>query len=167
MDFVEGTMSVEQFKSLFYSSPSLRRKLKKKVGLNFYPLRDYDYSIYNKLTQDPGFASGNWNTIVRLATLHEFLTVFLDWVGLEYNNYMKYWENHMLLMIAGKTLKPYLGRKLELFVREIPEDREFDKRIAMLNRKRRNLFKDNKVKPTWINKPEWPIANGKLMTFSH
>lgn len=50
---------------------------------------------------------------------------------------------------------------------EIPKTLSKTQRVKLGKEKVKELFKYDKTYPRWIQNPEWPIAHGKPLVFSH
>ena len=167
VDYVEGELSVVDFQDMFNQNHSLRKTLNQPMDKKWTFLKDYDYNLFNMLTQDWSFANRNWNTITIREMLQEVLTAFLDNFGIKYILYKKYLEDHHLLLDIQPSWLDVVDDTLDSIVYEIPKDLSKTKQIAWGKQCVKELFRYDKTYPRWIQGAEWPIVNGKPLVFSH
>lgn len=167
VDYVEGKTHVCEFQKLFNSDSSLQRLLKQRMNTKYGYLKQYDYTLFNALTQNPTYANRNWNSIHLRSKLQLCLMSFLDNFGVKYTPYAKYGEEVDFLLDIQPSWLFVLDDTLDSIVYEIPADLPKTKRIAMGKAKIKEMFHYDKTYPRWVQEPEWPIVNGKPLVFSH
>lgn len=130
-------------------------------------LKDYGYTILNKLTKDVTYAGRDWNCIELRQRLQAVLSAYLDNFNIKYTLYQKYIDDINLLIDIQPSWLYVLDDSLDHIVYEIPKDLSKTKQIAWGKQRVKELFKYDKSYPRWIQEAEWPIVNGKPLVFSH
>ena len=168
VDYVEGKLSVEDFRRYFLTNAELSKVLQKKMPKHYLYLKQYDYCLYNLFRYEYSFAKCNWNSISMKASLQGELQRFLDYYGVDYNPYTNYHENYMFVLdIQPSWLDIEDDSIFQQILDEIPQELSKTQRIKLGKERVKELFKYDKTYPRWIQSPEWPIVNGKPLVFSH
>ena len=167
IDYVEGRMPVTEFQKMFNEDRSLRKTLSTRLNKKWVFLKDYGYTIWNKLTKDVTYADRDWNSIRLREYLQEVLSAYLDNFNIKYTLHQKYIDDIDLLIDIQPSWLYVLDDSLDHIVYEIPKDLSKTKQIAWGKQRVKELFKYDKSYPRWIQEAEWPIVNGKPLVFSH
>lgn len=167
VDYVEGRMPVTDFQKMFNEDRSLRKTLSTRLNKKWVFLKDYGYTIWNKLTKDVTYADRDWNSIRLREYLQEVLSAYLDNFNIKYTLHQKYIDDIDLLIDIQPSWLYVLDDSLDHIVYEIPKDLSKTKQIAWGKQRVKELFKYDKSYPRWIQEAECPIVNGKPLVFSH
>lgn len=167
LDYVEGRMSINEFKQEFDSNKSLQKKLNRPIQKVF--LKNYNYSILNFLVRDLQHTKGNWDTINVRKEVQVILEQWLDSYNIAYNEYKRYREDAIYLLDIQPSWLNIIDDQgmFDKLLAERPKDISKAQQIKWGKERLKELFRYDKTYPRWIQSPEWPIVNGKPLVFSH
>ena len=158
-DFVEGKMSIQEFKHQFDHNPLIKKTFSK------YPNRPRKVECgYDYLSCISGLdINRRGDALCFYGFMEEFLRLNkYDCVTTEY-----YHQRYVFLI---KIQPDWLDITDENFLDEqvlskVPEGLTEPQKIAWCKARIKGLFRYDKSWPRWIQGPEWPIANGKPLVF--
>ncbi len=169
LDYVEGRMSVTEFKHLFETDKSLQKTLKLPLSTRHIFYREYNYNLFDYFTHGYEFTEGrSWDTYANRYGIQASLCSLLDKYKISYKAYPRYDEEYVfLLKMQPDWVDCQDDNILKSIMDSIPKELSKTKRIAMGKEKIKALFKYDRIYPRWVQAPEWPIVNGKPLVFSH
>lgn len=166
VDYVEGRLSVVDFKKMFNNDISLRRTLSHPMIKKYKFLHKNDYNICNKLDELCRLYK-NWDCITLRHRIQVILSMFLDNFGVEYHLYPQYSNDMDVLCDIQPPWFYATDSCMDFLVYKMPQNLSKEERIEWCKPRLKRLFKCDKEYPQWVNQLEWPIVNGKPLVFSH
>lgn len=170
MDFIDGSVSYQEFKRALLKSDEifdwLQSLLTDKMlnDFDFYCcniLRRYRHSLKNCILSDLG------EQIKHMLNTHEFISQYIQYAFPNLSiNPTDYYSKLFDLYI--KSIPDYCGgpevdEMLSQIVIDAPSELSTTKKIALIKSQIKELFPGKH--PYWIQSAEWPVFNGKPMTY--
>ena len=158
-DFVEGKMSIEDFKYQYDHNPSIKKNFNKYPNKPYKPEIGYDYISYMD-TLDIRKRSGALN-------LHGFFKEFLERNKYPHVPTETYIEKFTFLL---KIQPDWIDMADENFLEEqiiskAPADFSNNQKMKWCKERIKELFKYDAKPPGWVQGAEWPVVDGKPLVF--
>lgn len=168
IDYVEGKISISDFRKAFLNNASLINLLKSKIYIEGY--KWCDYNIYDYINRQTRAWKNDWNNVYSRYVVWSQVIEFLKYNKIPFvNNYNKYREDYLYLLDIQPSWLDITDDQgiFDKILAERPQELSKTKQIAWGKAKLKELFKYDKTYPRWVQDPEWPIVNGKPLVFSH
>lgn len=166
VEFVEGKMTIEEFKTLFLNNPSIEKFLKDDPNLEvgtYIGDNTYDY-ILKEGRERPG-NKNCWKSIGSQLNIHGAVCQHLERKGVPFNETDIYAKKYDLIL---DTQPNWLDIDEDFFEQEIllkaPNLKRSEQKKWIKN-KIKEMFKYDSKPPRWLQNPEWLIVNNKPLTF--
>ena len=170
-DFLEGRVTYQTFIDRLYSDESIFNWLQSFVTDEMLKDRSFWCSTSLKWNNSSFKAcvSERLNQgVISMSDIYTFIYHFLAYTLPDREiNKIKYYDDlsDIYLSAVGEC---YGGPEVEYLINDIimslPEELSKTKRVKLAKEKMRELF-PGKKRPFWIEGPEWPVNNGKPMTY--
>jgi hypothetical protein len=166
IDFAEGKITIDEFKTIFLNSPSIEEFLKDDPNL-----KEGTYigdNTYDFILEEGRERTGNkdrWKRIGTQLNIHGAVCQHLERKGIPFNETDIYDKNHELIL---DTQPNWLDIDEDFFEQEIlfksPKLKRSELKKWIKNRIK-EMFKYASKPPRWLQNPQWLIANNKPLTF--
>ncbi|CRK83342.1 hypothetical protein [Neobacillus massiliamazoniensis] len=166
VDFVEGKMTIEEFKTIFINNPSIEEFLKDDPNLkkDTY-IGDNTYDFILQEGQDRNGIKNGWQRIGGQLNIHGAICQHLTRKVITFTPSNIYSEKYNLIL---DTQPSWLDIDEDFFYEEIlskaPQLKKSELKKWLKNRIK-EMFKYASTPPRWLQNPEWLIINKKPLTF--
>ncbi len=169
IDYVEGRITVDEFKHSFENNEELQKLLDIKLPFKCEHVKSHGYSLYHYFKYGDDFPKGSWNNISVRYIVFANLIIWLYYNDIMYDATNKYKEDSSLLLDIQPPWLDCIDDQgiFDKIIAELPKNICKTKQISLGKARIKELFRYDKTYPRWIQSPEWPIVNGKPLIFSH
>ncbi len=156
--FAEGEIDFNIFWNEYQNNVEYKKSFEVKLGDKF--------RCFGKGTVNEHLMIYSPDTSMGKAVIHSDICRYLEYNGYVFNKSTKY---HDELQFRRDIQPSYINIEDEKFlnqiISELPNDLSKTNQKKWLKDKIKNIFKYDSKPPKWIQNPEWPIIDGKVLVF--